>query len=67
MLYGILRIESYRCSMEAAIEKIVGDGKITKIETITKRGKTNYEAAYTKGGKELEVLVRADSSIVKQQ
>jgi uncharacterized membrane protein YkoI len=59
--------DTFPAAAKAAIEKIVADGKITKTETITKRGKTNYEAAYTKGGKEQEVLVRADGSVVKQQ
>jgi len=49
----------------AAIEKKVAGGKITRVETLTKAGVTTYEAAYTKGGKTLEVSVKADGSEVK--
>ncbi len=51
---------------KAAIEKKVGTGKLTMVETVTKDGTTMYEGIYTnKGGKKLEVLVKADGTEVK--
>jgi uncharacterized membrane protein YkoI len=50
---------------KAAIEKAATGGKITKVETVTKGGVTNYEAAITKSGKNSEIKVKADGSIIK--
>lgn len=51
---------------KAAIEKKVGTGKLTMVETVTKDGTTMYEGIYTnKSGKKLEVLVKADGTEVK--
>ena len=51
---------------KAAIEKKAGTGKLTMVEKVTKDGTTMYEGIYTnKGGKKLEVLVKADGTEVK--
>ena len=58
-------LDSIPAPAKATIQKTVGTAKVTKIESITKKGKVNYEAAYTRDGKEREVLVQADGKIVK--
>jgi uncharacterized membrane protein YkoI len=50
---------------KAAIEKAATGGKVTKVETVTKGGVTNYEAIITKSGKNSEIKVKADGSIIK--
>jgi uncharacterized membrane protein YkoI len=50
---------------KTAIEKAATGGKITKLETVTKGGVTNYEAAIVKAGKSSEIKVAANGSIVK--
>ena len=60
-----VELDSIPASAKAAIQKTVGNGKITKVETISKKGKTDYEAAYMLDGKEREVLVKADGKLIK--
>jgi uncharacterized membrane protein YkoI len=50
---------------KTAIEKAATGGKIIKLETVTKGGVTNYEAAIVKAGKSSEIKVAANGSIVK--
>ena len=51
----------------AAIEKKAAGGKIGMVELFVRGGETMYEAAYTsKGGKKLEVLVKADGTETKE-
>jgi uncharacterized membrane protein YkoI len=50
---------------KAAIEKAAAGGKVTKVEIVTKGKSTNYEAAITKAGKNSEIKVAADGSIIK--
>jgi uncharacterized membrane protein YkoI len=51
---------------KAAIEKKVAGGKLTMVELFIRNGETLYEASYTsKGGKKLEVLVKADGTETK--
>jgi uncharacterized membrane protein YkoI len=50
---------------KTAIEKAATGGKITKLETVTKDGVTNYEAAIEKADKSSEIKVMANGSIVK--
>ena len=49
----------------AAIEKAVGKGKISLVETVTTKGTTYYEAQYKAGGKSAEVKVDAAGQPVK--
>jgi uncharacterized membrane protein YkoI len=59
-------IDSIPAAAKAAIEKKAAGGKIGMVETMTRRGATFYEAAYTsKAGKKLEVLVKPDGTEVK--
>ena len=61
-----IAIADIPATAKAAIEKKVGTGKLTMVETVTKDGTTMYEGIYTnKGGKKLEVLVKADGTEVK--
>lgn len=50
---------------KAAIEKRAADGKIVKVEILTKGQTVTYEAAIAKGGKKSEIVVAADGSLVK--
>jgi len=60
-----VEIESIPPAARAAIEKKAAGAKISKVETLTKGGKTTYEAAITKGRKSSEITVDADGSAVK--
>lgn len=61
-----IAISNIPAAAKSAIEKKVGTGKLTMVETITKDGTTMFEGIYTnKGGKKLEVLVKADGTEVK--
>jgi uncharacterized membrane protein YkoI len=52
---------------KAAIEKKAAGGKIGLVELFIRNGETLYEAAYTsKGGKKLEVLVKADGTETRE-
>jgi uncharacterized membrane protein YkoI len=50
---------------KATFEKAATGGKVTKVETITQNGVTNYEAVITKAGKSSEIKVSANGSIIK--
>ncbi len=49
----------------AAIQKAARAGKINKVESVTEKGTTNYEAAITRGGKKSEVKVDANGKTVR--
>jgi uncharacterized membrane protein YkoI len=50
---------------KAAIEKAAMGGEIWKVEAVTKNGVTAYEAAITKAGKNTEIKVTSDGSIIR--
>jgi len=50
---------------KTAIEKAAANGKITKIEIITKGNSVSYEAVIRKTGKNSEIQVKADGSLIK--
>jgi uncharacterized membrane protein YkoI len=50
---------------KAAIEKAAVEGKITRVETVTRKDITHYEAVITKAGKKSEIKVAADGSTIK--
>ncbi len=60
-------IDAVPAAAKAAILKKVGTGTLRMVETVTKAGgETMYEAGYTtKGGKKMEVLVKADGAPTK--
>ena len=61
-----IAIADIPATAKAAIEKKVGTGKLTMVETVTKDGTTMYEGIFTnKSGKKMEVLVKADGTEVK--
>jgi len=60
-----IAMDSVPASARAGLEKQTAGGKITKVESVTRGGVTNYEAAYTKGGKSREAMVSAAGSPVK--
>ncbi len=56
-------LETLPAVAQAAIQKKVAGGKITKVETVTKGSDLSYEAAYTsKSGKKAEYGVNADGT-----
>jgi Na+-transporting NADH:ubiquinone oxidoreductase subunit NqrC len=62
------QLDSIPAAAKAAIEKKVATGKITMVEAVSKGGAISfYEAQYTtKGGKKMEVAVKADGSPSKE-
>ncbi len=59
-------LDSIPAAAKQAILKKVGTGKLGLVETVTKGGKTSYEAGYTpKTGKKTAVMVNADGSPAK--
>jgi uncharacterized membrane protein YkoI len=58
-------LDSIPAPAKATIQKIVGNARINKVEALSKKGKTDYEAAYMRDGKEREVLVKADGTLTK--
>jgi hypothetical protein len=50
---------------KAAIEKYAKNGKILKVESVTKGSTVSYEATVSKGGKKSEVAVAADGTMKK--
>jgi uncharacterized membrane protein YkoI len=50
---------------KAVIKKDAIGGKVSKVEIVTKAGVTTYAAVIKKAGKESEIKVAADGSIVK--
>jgi len=50
---------------KAAIEKYAQNGKILKVESVTKGSVVSYEATVSKGGKKSEVAVATDGTIKK--
>src|SRR5713226_3278127 len=60
-----VEIDTIPSAAKAAIEKKAAGAKITKVETLTKRGNTTDEAAITKGKKTSEITVAADGSPAK--
>ncbi len=60
-----MTLASIPAPARAAIQKAVGTGKLNKVESVTEKGTTNYEAAITRGGKNSEVKVDANGKAVK--
>jgi uncharacterized membrane protein YkoI len=60
-----VEIDSIPPAAKAAIEKKAAGRKIIKVETLTKEGKTTYEAAVKRMWKNAEIRVAADGSPVK--
>lgn len=55
-------LDSVPALVKSAIEKKSAGGRITKVEMVTKGPTVSYEAAITKNGKKLEVVVKPDGS-----
>ena len=59
-------MDSIPAPAKAAILKSAGDGKVNKVESVTKGGKlVYYEAKVLKGGKKSEITVAPDGKPVK--
>lgn len=58
-------LDSIPAPAKAAIEKKAAGGKISKVEAVTEGGKLSYEATIVTKGKESEVKVAADGSVMK--
>jgi len=54
-------------AVKATILKEAGDNKITEIEEETKHGTTIYEAEWRVDGKEVEIKVAADGTLLKKE
>jgi uncharacterized membrane protein YkoI len=50
---------------KAAIKKAVLGGKVTRVESVTRKGATSYEAIIVKGEKHFEIQVTASGEIMK--
>jgi uncharacterized membrane protein YkoI len=61
----VVTLDSIPAPAREAIQKAVGTGKIDKLESVTEKGTTNYEAAITKDGKKSEVKVDANGKAAK--
>ena len=61
----VVTLDSIPAASRAAIQKAVGTGKLNKVESVTEKGTTNYEAAFTKDGKKSEVKVDSNGKAVK--
>ena len=62
-----LTIDQVPPAVKAAILAEAGDNPIKEIEAETKNGKTVYEAEWVSGGKEIELKVAADGTILKKE
>ncbi len=61
-----IAFDSIPSAARAAIEKRAANGKVNKVESVTKGQSVSYEAEITsKSGKRSEVAVKADGSSVK--
>ncbi len=58
-------LDSIPAPAKAAIEKAAQNGKVLKVETVTKGSAVSYEAVVSKNGKKSEVAVEADGTIKK--
>ena len=58
-------LDSIPAPAKAAIEKAAKNGKVLKVETVTKGSAVSYEAVVSKNGKKSEVAVEADGTIKK--
>lgn len=58
-------LDSIPAPAKAAIQKYAQNGKILKVESVTKGGEVSYEATVNKGGMKSEVAVAADGTIKK--
>ena len=58
-------LDSIPAPAKAAFEKAAANGKILKVETVTKGSAVSYEAVVSKNGKKHEVAVEADGTIKK--
>jgi uncharacterized membrane protein YdfJ with MMPL/SSD domain len=56
---------AFRKKSKAAIQKAAQNGKVLKVETVTKGSAVSYEAVVSKNGKKSEVAVEADGTIKK--
>jgi len=61
-------LEQVPAAVRAAIRKEAGQGTVIKeIEAETKNGKTVYEAEFVKDGREVEVTVAADGTVLSRE
>ena len=50
----------------SAIQRAAANGKLQRVESVTKGGTTVYEATITRDGKKAQVVVTSDGTIKKQ-
>jgi len=60
-------IDQVPAAVKATILKEAGDHKITEIEKETKDGKTIYEAEWIADGKEIEIKVAEDGTLLSKE
>ena len=60
-------IDQVPAAVKATILKEAGDHKITEIEKETKDGKTIYEAEWVADGKEIEIKVAEDGTLLGKE
>jgi len=59
----IVTMQALPAPVQAAVQKNVGTGKVTKLESITTNGTTVYEAFFTQGKVKHTVKVDADGNV----
>ena len=60
-----IAIDQIPAGARAAIEKTTGNGKVRRVEAVTRKGTTYYEAQIRKGGRNSEVKVTASGETVR--
>jgi uncharacterized membrane protein YkoI len=61
-----VRIDQVPAAVKATIERETKGGRIKEIERETKNGRTVYEVEFEEGGKEREIHVAEDGSVLKR-
>jgi len=60
-------IDQVPAAVKATILKEANGATVTEIEKETKDGKTVYEAEWTEGGKEVEITVAEDGTLIEKE
>src|SRR5205823_1947539 len=60
-------IEEVPAAAKATLQQRAGDGKIDEVKKETEDGKTTYEADATIGGKEYEIEVAEDGTLLEKK
>jgi len=62
-----ITIDQVPAAVKATILREAGDNKIEELEVETENGVTTYEAEWHEGGKEIEIKVAADGTLLARE